>query len=302
VNNQLKDFAYFERALSKLGGKSESNLIAVRDSVSGELESSAKLWYNWRMGQNLPDNLGFLSALNDWDEAGGVRLEKLLNQAGSAFDKSWEYLSSNLSYLAYALIVFILVSAIYAVYIWPSFNSLYSSLDQEIPEDVRSAQSTALVLILFSVVFTGAIVSFLSITQKRVSRLAQLPSSTRAIFFLNRFEGFYHFYLLVFECRLRGLDLNSTSLKARAGDKSINWEHLSREIKPYLIRLDSSSRLGFSEEEFEQFMPELLHEINAILFTARSRMILFAQISIFISIGAVIAAMYMPIFGVGVLI
>lgn len=302
MNNKLKDFAFFERALSKLGDGSEANLHAVRDSAQGELEASAKLWFDWRSGVEVSNEVGLLSVLPKLKERPSAELANTFEQAGSAFDKSWEYLTSNLTYMAYALVVFLVVSAIYLFAVWPSIGSLFTALGEDLPEGVRSTQISAISLIAVSFLFVGIVIRYLHSTQKRLVNLAVLPTSVVSAVFLKRFQAYYHIYLLMLESQLRGLGLNQKVLESLASEKSLNWVALKSNVAVYVDRIDTSASLGFSNEEFELLAPSLLREINSLLFTARSRLILFTQVLVFVSIGAVLAAMYMPIFSLGVLI
>jgi hypothetical protein len=288
----LSDFSLFERAYH-LGSQGRDLNV---DQVPQSKKPAFKLWHDWRSGSGKSTQKGLL-ALVFTLPAPDKNMAPVFASLRKSFDRNWEHLASNVSYMFYVLWVFVGVTVLYLSHVQPSFNEVYMLVSGEIPERVESAFLLSRLAVWVTFGWLALILIVIFCLQKKLKTMSFLGWEQR-IPFVGSFSRTYNFLLLVslasfnedkpYSNRDFGGALSEKLFKKLLRDNSARCE-----------QLDFARANGFYSQGLQAVLDELAGEVSVRLFRMRSRFILTAQLGVFLSIGAFVISMYLPIFSMG---
>jgi len=295
----FQEFAFLERAYQE---GANIDTVELENTVS---KARLSLWKSWR-GLDTQSAVSPAS-LNDGVEKQisqcskfrqDLHLSPVFSTLSKSVNASWEYLTSNLLYVFYLLLVFAIVSGIYFLKVYPEISNLMAELGQT-NNQLSFLKYSGLGFVGFSIFIGVALVSGLFVLQARINRLELIPSIFEKLPFLASFSKRYNDYVLHVYSLVSIETSYVDSFERVTKQYSLTSKALELKKDALYYKLVYADKHNFLETEIESFFIEATEILNVRLLKMRSRIILLFQLTIFISLGCLIAGFYLPIFSIG---
>lgn len=279
---------------SKLGSKYSQEFGLIRDIFSESNESAVTI--------NRSGNSFFQSLKLDTESSGGdssnvlLEVSKLMRITSGGFKACSRFYQSIYTYPIIIMVVAMLIYTQYKLFVFDSMKSVFNSELPKLTESVFSDASavTMLLVVALIVVFFAASI----ITLKRDFVLFRPNNSwfSRTLFCAD--DHSYLLFLLYFKTLL---NCNSNALQAFEKSKLYAGISSSSGASGYTNRSDvlnaiCSENQDIISVEVDFQLRSVVNEMPEKLISKQEKALAFFQTLIFVFVGTMIIAMYLPIF------
>jgi hypothetical protein len=229
----------------------------------------------------------------------------------------WNEFAGFLTYLGAVLAVLIVVVSMYAVFVLPQLQTLYSGFDLSLPPLTRVAFGRGSPLFLLLLVVAACLVVFLSwfvyLLRRRLRCFVPLSAGYQRIPLIGPVVIAYHQYLwLSYASLLRVAGVPSAEALRVAGTRvplSQAWDWVARGAasegtsmsgaSAVVSDLTMAARLGRLDDETQFQQEATVDTFLGTLARCRRRSRIILTICIYYLVATFVSAMYLPIFSLG---
>ncbi len=240
-----------------------------------------------------------------------------VRQSKVIFETYWVGILGLMSYLGAVAAIAIVVAFIFWKYVIPSFAGMFSEFGTPLPEFTQMifayGGAGIPVLALVLLVLVAAVVIVVALFHRRIQQLSPLPRWPVWAPIIGRVAEIYNFGLFLNYARMLrecGVDPERAVADAAAASNqpdSLNFGELQREPSshdqlPALTELGIAAKIGNFDAELEHQCDQHVAALSLTLVEARDRFSLLLKTSLFVFVGALVVAMYLPIFKIGAVV
>ena len=240
-----------------------------------------------------------------------------IRQSRIVFETYWSGVIGLIWYLAAVASVALVVSVIFANSVIPSFDDMFTQFGSGLPaftEIIFSLGYTGIPAFAALLAATVAIVVFcVWLFHRRIQQMAPLPRWPRWVPILGRIAETYNFGLFLNYTRiLRSCGVESqtavdkaaaiTNQSARLSLDALSDSPSSHGQFPALTELGIATRLGQFDAEVSHQCEQHLGELTLALVETRDRFSVILKLALYLFIGTLVVAMYLPIFKMGTVV
>jgi hypothetical protein len=204
------------------------------------------------------------------------------------------------AYLAMLAILLVIVAGIYAGFVLPAFRELFESFDAPLPAFTELAIGSGWLLVPALALVVAAVVLFLvglSKVKHRLEMLEPMRPLLGRVPGLGRWAGEHDMTLWMRYFALL-IDAGASPEAAAAAATKLAGEPVDH--RPRL--LSSAATLGRLREELDRLLDEDARDALVRFEEPRNTLLLALRLIIYIVVGALVLAMYLPIFKMGSII
>lgn len=240
-----------------------------------------------------------------------------VRQSKIIFETYWAGVVGMIWYLAALSLVMVVIAVIFAAYVVPSFESMFSQSGVPLPTLTTAVfkfggKGLPLFVAILGI-FVALIVWFVATFHRRIQAIEPLPSWPKWMPIVGRIADYYNAGLFLNFCRLLiESDVahdHAVSIAAKAanqsGDLSIDSLHDEDgdyADLPIFAELAIAQKLGNFHGELSHQCDEHLGKMSLILIQARDQFSLVLKLLLYIFVATLVIAMYLPIFKMGAVI
>ncbi len=221
---------------------------------------------------------------------------------------------SLVGYLAAIASVAFVVAMIFAIYVIPTFEEMFAEHRANLPEFTQLvfALGGAGVPVFASLLALTviAVVLFVRLFHQRIQQMKPLPRWPRWAPMLGRIAETYNFGLFLNYARILGscgVEPDRAVAEAAAltnQPDTLSLDGLrnkasSREQLPALTELSVATRLGHFDAEVSHQCEQHVGELTLALVETRDRVSAVLKVALYVFVGGLVVAMYLPIFRMG---
>ncbi|MEL6868886.1 MAG: hypothetical protein AAFO81_03710 [Pseudomonadota bacterium] len=229
-------------------------------------------------------------------------------------DAYWSGVFGIVAYFAWLVVVAIQVTAIFGVFVLPGMQQMYANFGERLPQLTATLFASGgfgvPLLVVVLAVFLVLAVWFVVLFRRRINAVAPLPRWLAWLPFMGTVTKTYNLNLFLNFTRAlidsRVETRQAVDLAAAASNQpvSLNIGSLAAgdfgaASDPALTELSIAARLNRFEQEVEFQCEQHSHRLSAALIRTRDRFSLVLKFILYVFIGTLVVAMYLPIFKMG---
>ncbi|MEL7536401.1 MAG: hypothetical protein AAFM91_04975 [Pseudomonadota bacterium] len=239
----------------------------------------------------------------------------LLAEHRTVFKTFWHSFATLMLYVLFLFGIAVTVLAIYRFYVMTSFEGFFVTLGGQLPENTKFLLTWLPQVLpgLFAVwaVFFIAGMLVIYVGFKRIETFSPLPSWAARLPLVGRLARVYAdglFVHLLRLLRLHNVDetdaVKLASANAFGGERFVDQLSAAERItlNSTIDRLAAAERLGQLDEELDYLGQQYLLQAPLLLAKARDRVAFVVKLTLFVLVGAIVYAMYLPIFRMGAVV
>ncbi|MFK7885968.1 MAG: hypothetical protein AB8G16_03810 [Gammaproteobacteria bacterium] len=230
------------------------------------------------------------------------------------FRTYWAGISSLFWYLFGVAIFALVVMTQYNLFVLPQFRALFNGMGQNLPTlTLWVFQASRPISILFALVLVFCVLPLLVMfvtMYRRIQKLEPMPSMPTWVPFVGRLTRTYNQGLFMNFARiLREADVppnqavreaaNAANLHQSLTPDALRGKSETLPDDPTLSQLWVAARLGQFDAELSHHCTDHIGELIATLTSVRDRAALLLKVLLFVFVGTVVVALYLPIFRLG---
>jgi len=237
-----------------------------------------------------------------------------VQQSRIVFETYWAGVMGLISYLSAIALVALMVAVLFANSVIPAFQDMFVQFGSELPEFTRvvfafgNAGLPAFALLLAAAV--ALVVFFVRLFHRRIQTMSPLPRWPKWTPVVGEMARTYNFGLflnyarILRQCGVEPQRAVTDAATLTHQDASLSLDTLksgvhSREQFPALTELGIATRLGHFDAELSHQCEQHLNTLTLALSNTRDRFSVFLKLALYLLIGALVVAMYLPIFKMG---
>ncbi|MDJ0908007.1 MAG: hypothetical protein QNI99_02365 [Woeseiaceae bacterium] len=237
-----------------------------------------------------------------------------VRQSKVIFETYWVGIIGLMSYLAAVAFIALIVGLVFWRYVIPSFGGMFTNFGSELPEYTKvlfAFGKTGLPLFAVALLLlVAAVVIVVSMFHKRIQQLSPLPRWPVWAPIIGRVAEIYNFGLFLNYARMLrecGVDPEHAVRDAAAASnqpESLTFAEMQRDPSSHeqlqaLTELGIAAKLGNFDAELEHQCDQHVAALSLTLVEARDRFSILLKTALFVFVGALVVAMYLPIFQMG---
>lgn len=237
-----------------------------------------------------------------------------VRQSKIIFETYWVGILGLMSYLGAVAVTAIIVAMIFWRFVIPSFNGMFVDVGSQLPEFTKivfAYGGTGIpIFAIVLLILVATIVIFVALFHRRIQQLSPLPRWPVWAPIVGRVAEIYNFGLFLNYARiLRECGVDPERAVAEAASVSnqrdgLSFSELQRDPSshdqlPALTELGIAAKLGNFDAELEHQCDQHVAALSLTLVEARDRFSLLLKTALFLFVGALVIAMYLPIFQMG---
>ena len=257
---------------------------------------------------------GFLPAVGDQKNKLFRAFVDFVRQSKVIFETYWVGILGLMSYLSAVSAVAIIVAFIFWKYVIPSFSGMFVEFGSILPEFTKVVFAYGgagiPVVAIALLVLVALIVFFVLQFHRRIQMLSPLPRWPAWAPLLGRITDVYNLGLFLNYARMLrecGVDPERAIAEAAAASNqpdSMSLAELQRDPSshtnlPVLTELGIAAKLGNLDAELVHQCDQHTASLSLALVEVRDRFSLLLKTALFVFVGALVVAMYLPIFKLG---
>lgn len=230
------------------------------------------------------------------------------------FETYWTGVVGLIWYLAAVAVVALVVAVVFATYVMPAFNGMFSQFGAPLPEFTQLVFAFGGVGVpLFAVVLAlvvGIVVLFVALFHRRIQQLSPLPRWPTWAPVIGKIAESYNLGLFLNYTRiLRESGVDPKQAVADAAEAAnqpdgLSYDQLGVDESsfsqlPVLTELGVAAKLGHFDSEISHQCDQHVGNMSLVLVEARDRFSLILKIALYSFVAALVIAMYLPIFKMG---
>lgn len=237
-----------------------------------------------------------------------------VQQSKVIFETYWAGVVGLVWYLAALSWVALVVAVVFGAHVVPTFTSMFSEHGASLPKlttTVFAFRGAGIPLFTVGLVLViGLVVWFVVFFHRRIQRLAPLPRWPKWAPIVGGIAESYNLGLFLnFARMLRESDVDPDRAVAEAATAANQSAGLSFEALanhdgdfgqlPVLTELSVAARLGYFDNEVAHQCDQHVGRMSLALIEARDRFSLVVKLVLYVFVGTLVVAMYLPIFKMG---
>ncbi len=257
---------------------------------------------------------GFLPSVGDQKNTLFRAFVDFARQSKVIFETYWVGILGLMSYLSAVAAMAIIVAFIFWRNVMPSFSGMFNGFGSEMPEFTKLVFAYGgagiPVVAIVVLVLVALIVFFVLHFHRRIQMLSPLPRWPAWAPILGRIAEVYNLGLFLNYARMLrecGVDAERAVADAAAASNQpddMSYAELRRDPSshvnlPVLTELGIAAKLGNFDAELEHQCEQHTASLSLALVEVRDRFSLLLKIALFTFVGALVVAMYLPIFKIG---
>ncbi len=237
-----------------------------------------------------------------------------LRQSRVVFETYWAGVVGLTWYLAALSLVVIVITLIFGLSVVPSFEGMFAEHYEQLPALTQTVfkfggSGFPLVGILLALI-VALVVWFVAMFHRRIQQIEPLPRWPSWVPMIGRVAEYYNLGLFLNFCRLL-MDCKLTpgqavTLAAKASNQpdtlsidSLHGETGDFSDLPILAELAIAEKLGNFRAEINHQCEEHIGKMSLILIQVRDQFSLVLKLLLYVFVGTLVVAMYLPIFKMG---
>lgn len=230
------------------------------------------------------------------------------------FETYWTGAIGTIWYLATLSLIALIIAIMFGTLVVPTFDDMFSQFGVPMPELTTAVFAySGAGIPLFAVglaLLVGLIIWFVTMFHKRIQQLAPLPRWPSSAPVVGKLAEAYNLGLFLnFTRMLResGVDpVRAVTAAAAAANQaeSLRYESMASgeggfDQPPILSELAVADRLGHLDSELAHQCDQHIGRMSVALVEARDKFSLLLKLVLYVFVGTLVVAMYLPIFKIG---